>query len=82
MKEVDSKSCSSFKELTNIDLKITMEEAAYGKVSLKLLRAKGDQGINTALWLPRSEKEVGLKLDLGRTGEAKERRAGHEEKEN
>ena len=37
-------------------MKITMEEAACGKVSLKTQRAKGDQGINTALWLPRSER--------------------------
>ena len=58
-----------------------MKEAACGKISLKTLRAKGDQGINTAFVASKIWDEVGLKLNLGRTEEAKERRAGHDEQE-
>lgn len=56
-------------------------ETACPKIAIKILRAKGYQGRKAALWLPRSEKEVGLKLDLGRIEEPKERWGGHEEKE-
>lgn len=41
-------------------------ETVCDRILMNTLSIKGDQGMRTALWLQRSEKELGLKWNLGR----------------
>lgn len=48
---------------------------------MNTLSTKGDQGIKTGLWLQRSEREMGLKGNLGRIQGSKREEGRDEERE-